>query len=412
MYCILGIIDMKQIQRSIYLDFLIRHIDKNIIKVISGFRRCGKSILLQSFKEALIKNGVAALNIIYIDFEDIKNEDLKEYHSLYKYICGQMQPSSMNYILLDEIQHVSDFEKAVDSLFIKDNADVYITGSNAYFMSGELATVLSGRYVELRMQPLSFKEFYESSSLSQNDYLSEIYEKYVTDSSFPYTIQISGKQTDIQEYLNGIYNYVILNDVVGRLNVSDVKTLLSLIKYVFANIGCPLSVNKITKSINSTGRKIDNKTVERYLTGLLDSLLIYRVDRFDIKGKRFLKQNSKYYVADAALRYLIVGRKGQDTGHILENVIYLELIRRGYEVYVGALRNGEIDFIAKKADGLCYFQVSESTIDESTLDRELQPLKKLDDNYPKYLLTLDEINAEADFEGIRKMNALKWLLDE
>ncbi len=184
---------MKQIQRTIYLDFLIRHIDKNIIKVISGFRRCGKSILLQSFKEVLIKNGVAALNIIYIDFEDIKNEDLKEYHSLYKYICGQMQPSSMNYILLDEIQHVSDFEKAVDSLFIKDNADVYITGSNAYFMSGELATVLSGRYVELRMQPLSFKEFYEASSLSQNDYLSEIYEKYVTDSSFPYTIQISGK---------------------------------------------------------------------------------------------------------------------------------------------------------------------------------------------------------------------------
>ncbi|WP_197017910.1 ATP-binding protein [Succinivibrio dextrinosolvens] len=408
----MGIIDMKQIQRSIYLDFLIRHIDKNIIKVISGFRRCGKSILLQSFKKALIKNGVAALNIIYIDFEDIKNEDLKEYHSLYKYICGQMQPSSMNYILLDEIQHVSDFEKAVDSLFIKDNADVYITGSNAYFMSGELATVLSGRYVELRMQPLSFKEFYEASSLSQNDYLSEIYEKYVTDSSFPYTIQISGKQTDIQEYLNGIYNYVILNDVVGRLNVSDVKTLLSLIKYVFANIGCPLSVNKITKSINSTGRKIDNKTVERYLTGLLDSLLIYRVDRFDIRGKRFLKQNSKYYVADAALRYLIVGRKGQDTGHILENVIYLELIRRGYEVYVGALRNGEIDFIAKKTDGLCYFQVSESTIDESTLDRELQPLKKLDDNYPKYLLTLDEINAEADYDGIRKMNALKWLLDE
>ena len=403
---------MNQIQRPIYLDFLIRHKERKIIKVISGLRRCGKSNLLHSFKDVLMNNGLPALNIIYIDFEDIKNEDLKEYHSLYKYICGQMQPSSMNYILLDEIQHVSDFEKAVNSLFIKDNADVYITGSNAYFMSGELATVLSGRYVELRMQPLSFKEFYEASSLSQNDYLSEIYEKYVTDSSFPYTIQISGKQTDIQEYLNGIYNYVILNDVVGRLNVSDVKTLLSLIKFVFANIGCPLSVNKITKSINSTGRKIDNKTVERYLTGLLDSLLIYRVDRFDIKGKRFLKQNSKYYVADAALRYLIVGRKGQDTGHILENVIYLELIRRGYEVYVGALRNGEIDFIAKKNDGLCYFQVSESTIDESTLDRELQPLKKLDDNYPKYLLTLDEINAEADYDGIRKMNALKWLLDE
>ena len=403
---------MRLIQRKNYLDFLNRHKGKKIIKVVSGIRRCGKSTLFQLFRENLLKEGVSKENIISINFEDLDYESLQDYHALYKYVCEHMQPSGMNYIFLDEIQHVPEFEKAVDSLFIKDNADVYITGSNAYFMSGELATVLSGRYVELKMLPLSFKEFYEVCNLSQNHSLSEIYEKYVTDSSFPYTIQISGKQTDIQEYLNGIYNYVILNDVVGRLNVSDVKTLLSLIKYVFANIGCPLSVNKITKSINSTGRKIDNKTVERYLTGLLDSLLIYRVDRFDIKGKRFLKQNSKYYVADAALRYLIVGRKGQDTGHILENVIYLELIRRGYEVYVGALRNGEIDFIAKKTDGLCYFQVSESTIDESTLDRELQPLKKLDDNYPKYLLTLDEINAEADYDGIRKMNALKWLLDE
>lgn len=403
---------MRLIQRNSYLEFLQRHKDKKIIKVVSGIRRCGKSTLFQLFRDELLKEGVNQENIISINFEDLDYESLQDYHALYKYVCEHMNQTGMNYIFLDEIQHVPEFEKAVDSLFIKDNADVYITGSNAYFMSGELATVLSGRYVELKMLPLSFKEYYDASDLSHNHSLSEIYEKYLTDSSFPYTIQISGKQTDIKEYLNGIYNYVILNDVVGRLNVSDVKTLQSLIKYVFANIGCPLSVNKITKSINSTGRKIDNKTVERYLTGLLDSLLIYQVGRFDVKGRRFLKQNSKYYVADAALRYLIVGRKGQDTGHILENIVYLELIRRGYDVYVGALKDGEIDFIAKNSDGLSYYQVSESTMEESTLKRELQPLKKLDDNYPKYLLTLDEINAEADYNGIRKMNALKWLLDE
>lgn len=403
---------MRLIQRNNYLDFLKRHKDKKIIKVVSGIRRCGKSTLFQLFREELLKEGVSKENIISINFEDLDYEYLQDYHALYKYVCEHMQPSGMNYIFLDEIQHVPEFEKAVDSLFIKDNADVYITGSNAYFMSGELATVLSGRYVELKMLPLSFKEFYEASNLSLNHSPSEIYEKYLTDSSFPYTIQISGKQTDIKEYLNGIFNSVILKDVVGRLRISDVKMLQSLIKYVFANVGSLLSVNKISKSMTSFGRKIDNKTVERYLTGLLDSLLIYQADRFDVKGKELLKLNSKYYVADAALRYLIVGRKGLDTGHILENVIYLELVRRGYEVYVGALKNGEIDFVAKKSDGLCYFQVSESTIDESTLKRELQPLMNLDDNYPKYLLTLDEINAEADYDGIRKMNALKWLLEE
>lgn len=403
---------MRLIQRNSYLEFLQRHKDKKIIKVVSGIRRCGKSTLFQLFRDELLKEGVNQENIISINFEDLDYESLQDYHALYKYVCEHMNQTGMNYIFLDEIQHVPEFEKAVDSLFIKDNTDVYITGSNAYFMSGELATVLSGRYVELKMLPLSFKEYYDASDLSHNHSLSEIYEKYLTDSSFPYTIQISGKQTDIKEYLNGIFNSVILKDVVGRLRISDVKMLQSLIKYVFANVGSLLSVNKISNSMTSFGRKIDNKTVERYLTGLLDSLLIYQADRFDVKGKELLKLNSKYYVADAALRYLIVGRKGQDTGHILENIVYLELIRRGYEVYVGALRDGEIDFIAKKSDGLSYYQVSESTMEESTLKRELQPLKNLDDNYPKYLLTLDEINAEADYEGIHKMNALKWLLDE
>lgn len=403
---------MKLIERKEYMEFLKRHKDKNIIKVVSGVRRCGKSKLFELFQNDLLKQGVPKENIISINFEDLAFEDLQEYHALYKYVTTHMQPTGMNYIFLDEIQHVPDFEKAVDSLFIKENADIYITGSNAYFMSGDLATLLSGRYVELKMLPLSFKEYYESSHLKPNHSLQEIYEHYITESSFPYTLQLEGKQQDINEYLLGLYNTVILKDVVGRLHVNDVKMLESIVKYLFANVGSLLSIRKIAAAMTSAGRKIDSKTVEKYLTGLQDSMLIYQAERFDIKGKELLKINPKYYVTDAALRYLKVGRHGQDTGHILENTVYLELLRRGYEVYVGSMTNGEVDFVAKNDRGLIYYQVSESTLQPETMERELKPLQRIKDNYPKYLLTLDEVGATADYDGIRKENVLKWLLDK
>lgn len=401
---------MQLLERKEYLDFLKRHKDRHIIKVVSGVRRCGKSKLFELFQRHLLEQGIPKENIISINFEDLAFEELQEYHALYQYVTSHMQPDSMNYIFLDEIQHVPDFEKAVDSLFIKENADVYITGSNAYFMSGELATLLSGRYVELKMLPLSFKEYYDASNLSANHTLKEIYERYLTESSFPYTLQLDGRQQDINEYLLGLYNTVILKDVVGRLRISDVKMLESIVKYLFANVGSLLSIRKIADSMTSSGRKIDSKTVEKYLTGLQDSMLIYQAERFDIRGKDILKINPKYYVADAALRYLKVGRHGQDTGHVLENTVYLELLRRGYEVYVGSMTNGEIDFVAKDEHGLTYYQVTESTLQPEVMERELKPLQRIKDNYPKYLLTLDEIESTADYDGIRKLNVLKWLL--
>ena len=403
---------METIERNQYLEFLQRHRDKHIIKVVSGFRRCGKSVLFQLFRKYLLEQGVREENIIAINFEDLAFEDLQEYHALYQYVTSHMQPDGMNYIFLDEIQHVPEFEKAVDSLFIKENADVYITGSNAYFMSGELATLLSGRYVELKMLPLSFKEYYGSCGMAANHSLQEIYERYISDSSFPYTMQLDGRQQDISEYLSGLYSTVILKDVVGRLHIADVKMLESIVKYLFANVGSLLSVKKIADAMTSAGRKIDNKTVERYLKGLQDSCLIYPAERFDIRGKELLKINPKYYVVDAAIRYLKVGRHLQDTGHILENTVYLELLRRGYKVYVGAMTGGEVDFVTKDAqDRLAYYQVSESTLQSEVMERELKPLQRIKDNYPKYLLTLDEVNATADYDGIQKKNVLKWLLE-
>ena len=402
---------MKLLERKEYLDFLKRHKDRHIIKVVSGVRRCGKSKLFELFQKHLLEQGIPKEQIISINFEDLEFEDLQEYHALYKYVTSHMQPHGMNYIFLDEIQHVPEFEKAVDSLFIKENADVYITGSNAYFMSGELATLLSGRYVELKMLPLSFKEYYDASDLAANHTLMEIYERYITESSFPYTLQLDGKQQDINEYLLGLYNTVILKDVVGRLHINDVKMLESIVKYLFANVGSLLSIRKIADSMTSAGRRIDSKTVEKYLTGLQDSMLIYQAERFDIRGKDILKINPKYYVVDAALRYLKIGRHGRDTGHILENMVYLELLRRGYEVYVGSMTNGEVDFVAKNEQGLTYYQVSESTLQPDVIERELKPLLRIKDNYPKYLLTLDEIESTADYDGIRKLNVLKWLLD-
>jgi len=403
---------MKTIARNQYLEFLQRHRDKHIIKVVSGFRRCGKSVLFQLFRKYLLEQGVREGNIIAINFEDLAFEDLQEYHALYKYVTSHMQPDGMNYIFLDEIQHVPEFEKAVDSLFIKENADVYITGSNAYFMSGELATLLSGRYVELKMLPLSFKEYYGACGLAANHSLQEIYERYISDSSLPYTMQLGGRQQDISEYLSGLYSTVILKDVVGRLHITDVKMLESIVKYLFANVGSLLSIKKIADAMTSAGRKIDNKTVERYLKGLQDSCLIYPAERFDIRGKELLKINPKYYVVDAAIRYLKVGRHGQDTGHILENTVYLELLRRGYKVYVGSMTGGEVDFVTMDAqDRLAYYQVSESTLQPEVMERELKPLQRIKDNYPKYLLTLDEVNATADYNGIRKENVLKWLLE-
>lgn len=401
------ILQTKLIERKEYIDFLIRHRDRDVIKVVSGVRRAGKSTLFELYKRYLLANGVTAEQIISINFEDLQYEDLQDYRALHKYVSGKLLPDRMNYIFLDEIQHVEKFEKAVDSLFIKENTDIYLTGLNAYFMSGELATFLSGRYVELRMLPLSFSEY--ATALPDNMSLQAKYNSYVTDGSFPYIIRLDGRKEDIREYLSGIYNTIIVKDILTRLQVRDIKMLSSIVKYVFANVGSLLSPGKIANAMTSAGRKIDQKTVERYLQGLQDSLIIYQANRYDVRGKELLKVNAKYYVVDMALRSSITGNRGRDMGHILENIVYLELVRRGYKVYVGDIPGGEIDFVAEKNGSLAYFQVALSTLSEDVLERELKPLQMLNDNYPKYLLTMDEYDMEADFAGIRKLNVLQWL---
>ena len=399
---------MPLIQREQYLAFLRRHKDQDVIKVVSGVRRCGKSTLFELFKQELLASGVKANQIISINFEDLEYEPLQEYHALHEYIVERLIPDIPMYVFLDEVQHVVQFEKVVGSLFIKPNVDIYITGSNAYFMSSDIATLLTGRYVQVEMLPLSFKEFHSAYS-QQNLSDMDIYNLYIEHSSFPRLVHVEDDES-IDEYLESILNTVVLKDIVTRLKITDVPLLLDIIKYLLANIGSLINPTKIANTLTSYGRKTDNKTVEKYLQGLKDGLLIYEVDRFDVKGKALLQRNAKYYVVDSAFRKFLLSRTDSDRGHILENIVYLELIRRGYRVYVGHLQNGEIDFVAKKPHRLEYYQVSYTVMEDTTLRRELSPLEKLDDNYPKYLLTMDVLHKTDNHNGIEQKNVLDWLL--
>ena len=404
---------MQLINRPEYIDFLVRSKDKQIIKVVSGIRRCGKSTLFDIYRSWLIGQGVAKEQIIDINFEEIDNQHLTTYHDLYEYLKQHLLPDKMNYIFLDEIQHVAQFEKVVDSLFIKNNVDLYITGSNAYFMSGDMATLLTGRYIELKMLPLSFAEYCEGLSLYQPELsLSKMekYAMYISTSSFPYTLQIYDQQREMRSYLSGLYSSIFLSDIVARLKISDVMLLESVTRYVFNNIGNLLSTTKIANTLTSSGRKINYKTVEKYVQGLIDSLVIYQARRYNIRGKQLLATLEKYYVSDIGLRRHLIGSGANDQGSILENIIYLELLRRGTEVYVGKLDNGEIDFITRDGTGITYYQVAASVLDSTTLRRELMPLDNLKDHYPKNLLTLDEVGSGSNYNGIRQINALDWLL--
>ena len=412
---------MIRIDRKEYLDFLVKSKDRQIIKVVSGVRRCGKSTLFEIYKDFLLENGVEKNQIISINFEDMDYEELTDYKKLYEYIKSKMIGDKKNYIFLDEIQHVDKFEKVVDSLFIKENTDLYITGSNAYFMSSELATLLSGRYVELKMLPLSFKEYYQAKleyeKLEQKENrilktLIQYYNEYIVNSSFPYTLQLDSDLKNIHEYLSGIYNSVLLKDIVARLKISDVMRLESVVKYIFDNIGNLTSLSKIANTLTSMGRKTDAKTIEKYIRGLTDSLLVHEVSRYNIKGKEFLSTLSKYYVADLGLRQMILGNRNIDMEHILENIIYLELIRRKGNVYVGQFDKNEIDFVVINSNEIEYYQVALTVLDENTLKRELDAFKNIKDNYPKYLITLDDVMVNTDYDGIKVVNALEWLLGE
>ena len=397
------------IQRPQYMEFLMDWKDRQIIKVVSGIRRCGKSTLFDLFQESLRADGVEESQIIAVNFEDMENEPLCDYKKLYGYIKQRMLPGKMNYIFLDEIQHVPDYQKVVDSLFIKKNADVYITGSNAYFMSGELATLLSGRYVELKMLPLSFKEYV--SAFDENAGVESLYRNYIYNSSFPYTVGLDNRR-NIHAYLDGLYNTVVLNDIVARKQIKDPSMLKSVLKFMFDNIGNLCTAKKIADSMTSAGRKISNHTVESYIEGITESLLMYRAGRYDIKGRDYLKLQEKYYIADIGLRYYALGTRNADQGHILENIVYLELLRRGYDVYVGVIGNKEVDFVAQDHDGnIEYYQVSLTVRDEATLKRELASLDSIADHNPKYLLTMDN-DPPVSYNGIRQKYVLDWLLEK
>ena len=394
------------IARTIYLNKLIDLKDKKLIKVITGMRRCGKSILLEMFRDYLLENGVSQEQIISINFEDTDFDDIKDHKALYVYIKERMIANRMNYIILDEIQHVKEFERAVDSLYIKNNTDLYITGSNAYMLSSEIATLLSGRYMEIQMLPLSFKEYI--SYWGDNADLSRKYRDYLQYSSFPYVLELAQNRNLIRDYLGGIYNTVILKDVVARKNISDVMMLESLIRFMFDNIGNLCSTKKISDMMTSAGRKISTHTVENYISALVDSFILYRARRFDVKGKQYLKTGEKYYVVDIGLRYFLLGNKGVDIGHILENVVYLELLRRGFEVFVGKVGTYEVDFIALNENGVQYYQVSASVRNKETLLNELRGLERISDHNPKYLITLDD-DPSVSYNGIRQINILDFL---
>lgn len=406
------VLPMKTFQRNNYLTWLRTWQDKQIIKVISGVRRCGKSTLFDLFRTHLLQTGVEQTQIIALNFEDLQFEELTDYRRLYDYLDPLLLPDKMNYIFLDEIQHVTHYEKAVDSLFIKSNCDVYITGSNAYFMSGELATLLSGRYIELQMLPLSFREFTlglgdDKKSLSAP----EKFNLYLENSSFPYVLRYNQFGKEARDYLRDVYNTILLKDVMQRNKIADSSNLENISKFMFHNIGNLTSSNKIANTLKAKGQSVDQKTVDKYIQSLVDSLLFYEAPRYNIRGRQLLTRQSKYYAVDLGMRYVLVPTQPSDIGHILENIVYLELRRRGYEVFVGTAGSQEIDFVAMKDAQIEYYQVAASTLDERTAQRELSAFKQVEDNYPKFLLTLDESFGTANYNGVQKVNIIAWLLE-
>ncbi len=401
----------KYVNRPEYLDFLKRWQNRQIIKVVSGVRRAGKSTLFYLFRNYLKEHeGVKEDQFISINFENMKYDNLRNAQNLYDYLENKILPDQMNYIFLDEIQHVKEFERVVDSLFLKDNVDIYLTGSNAYFLSSEIATLLTGRYVELKILPLSFSEFVawhkQNDRFTNND---DMFNKYL-ESSFPYTLFIDTPK-ERNEYLQGVYSTIVLTDIVSRLNIKDTPVLERVIQSLYSSIGSQVSINKITNTLKSAGYSSSNKTVDRYLGGILDSLLMYEVKRYDIHSRQLLKSQSKYYGIDMGIRNILLPDHQEDFGHIIENIVYLELFRRNKAVYVGESSKYEVDFVGiSDLNELSYYQVALTTMDEKVLKRELRSLEQIRDSYPKYLLTLDTINRTANYNGIQKLNLIDWLL--
>lgn len=395
-----------RIERKEYMERLRCWRGKQIIKVITGVRRCGKSVLLEMHQEWLRTQGVREERIVSVNLEDMDNKPLRKPDALHSYIKDRLKPDEMTYVFVDEVQLCEDFPEVIDSIYIRPNVDIYLTGSNANLLSHEIATLLSGRYVEIKMLPLSFREFAEMRGENE---ISRLYAEYVGGSSFPYAGALLDSPRELGDYLEGIYSTILLKDIVQRRKIPDPQMLDSVAKFVFDSIGSELSTRRIADTLTSNGRKSDSRTIERYLDALQESFLIYKVERYDVKGKQLLKTLEKYYVVDPGLRRHLLSGRSQDVGHILENVVFLELLRRGGKVRIGKVGSLEVDFVVENPNGTEYYQVAVTVRDTETLLRELAPLQKIHDHYPKYLLTLDE-DPSDNFDGIRKLNALDWLL--
>lgn len=403
------------VQRKEYLSQLAAWRDEQVIKVITGIRRCGKSTLMLQFQEYLKANGVEESQIIAVNFEELEYEELLDYKKLYTYLKERIDPEKKNYIFLDEIQRVLSYEKVVDSLYVKDYADIYLTGSNAYMLSGDLATLLTGRYVEIKMLPLSFREFCEFTGMSSDSAFAE----YIRVGGLPYVAAMDRRIEKADTYLEGIYNTVIVRDIeerqsrkdldVGKRKINDIALLKSIAKYLASVIGSPVSIKSVTDYLISSGRKVSPNTVDDYIDALTEAFIFYEAERIDIVGKELLRTNRKYYMVDLGLRNHVFAKRRYDLGFTVENVVYFELLRRGYEVNIGKVGTTEVDFVASRKGEFQYIQVTADMTAEETFEREMRSLRLIKDNYEKMILTLDRYSV-GNYEGIRVVNIIDWLM--
>lgn len=402
---------MALIERKEYTDWLKRYRDKKIIKVITGLRRVGKSAIFELYIAQLLNEGVAPEQIVKINFEELENEPLLDRSVLYRYLTDKLLPDRKLYIFLDEVQRVPEFEKVVDSLFVKDNVDLYITGYNAKFLSSEIATLLTGRYVEINVLPLSFREYSDHFAASGKDRRA-LFMDYVTYGALPGMFMFDTGSAEQREYVESVYKTILEKDVLRRNSAASRQLVESLLSYLVYNIGCLTSANRISDTLNSNGTKISYNTVNSYIETLQDCFFIYKADRYDIVGKEYLKLINKYYVTDFGFKYYILNNRTVELSQILENLVFLELKRRRFKIATGKIAEKEVDFIVKDAhDGLIYIQVAVTVMDEAKLEQELRPFREIEDNYPKYIITLDDLFVK-DHDGIKTINALDFLLGQ
>ena len=395
--------------REKYLNKMIMLKDTEFIKVITGLRRSGKSTLMLMYKDYLLNNQVKEDNIIYINFESAMYDDIKNYKDLYQFIKEKIKKDKV-YLLLDEVQNVESWEKAINSFKVDFDIDIYITGSNAYLLSSELSTLLSGRYIEIKMYPLSFKEFLIFNNYDDMN-IEDKFNEYLKYGGLPAITLIKNNDELVLSYLNDIYNSIVKKDIIDRNNLKNTTLLENIIKYLANNIGSPISSTKISNYLNSNKitPNCNHQTIDNYLNMLEKSYIIYKADRTDIKDKSVLKTLGKYYISDTGIRNIILGFRNINEGHLLENVVYLELLRRGYKVSVGKTYEYEVDFVAENPNEIIYLQVSLSISDEKVRDREIRSLENIKDNYEKIILTMDK-TINQDFNGIKVMNIIDWLL--